>query len=177
MNAAKRHAHAAHSERARTFLPVQVWHKMQKRKCRKCRWGGVFEQPAAPRAVVTVSVWVRDVHEEGIEPHPGPPQCASVIASKNVNGIASGNKLYQTINSVIQHGDQLTAMLIQDHKLSKAKARAHKALAHKYKVAIAIAYGTKDPQGNTHGGTAILIPYTAIEKTHKHETIHDARCF
>ena len=121
-----------------------------------------------------MSVWVRDVHEEGIEPHPGPPQCASVIASKNVNGIASGNKLYQTINSVIQHGDQLTAMLIQDHKLSKAKARAHKALAHKYKVAIAITYGTKDPQGNTHGGTAILIPYTAIEKTHKHETIHDA---
>ena len=111
------------------------------------------------------------MHEEGIEPHPGPPQCASVIASKNVNGIASGNKLYQTINSVIQHGDQLTAMLIQDHKLSKGKARAHKALAHKYKVAIAIAYGTKDPQGNTHGGTAILIPYTAIEKTHKHETI------
>ena len=133
MEEAKRHAHAAHSERARTFLPAQAWHKMQKRKCRKCRWGGVFEQPAAPRAVVTVSVWVRDVHEEGIEPHPGPPQCASVIASKNVNGIASGNKLYQTINSVIQHGDQLTAMLIQDHKLSKAKARAHKALAHKYK--------------------------------------------
>ena len=37
MEEAKRHAHAAHSERARTFLPVQVWHKMQKRKCRKCR--------------------------------------------------------------------------------------------------------------------------------------------
>ena len=75
---------------------------------------------------MSVTCWVglhlqdlqEDVHEEGIEPHPGPPQCASVIASKNVNGNASSSKLYQTISSVIKHGEQLSAMLIPDHKLS-----------------------------------------------------------
>ena len=36
-----------------------------------------------------VGAWIRDLTEEGIEPHPGPR-----YVTKNLNGVQQNNKLY-----------------------------------------------------------------------------------
>ena len=51
--------------------------------------------------VATVSVWVRDVNEEGIEPHPGPR-----YLSKNINSIQGKGKLFQALRAIRRESDR-----------------------------------------------------------------------
>ena len=42
-----------------------------------------------------LATWIRDLTEEGIEPHPGPR-----FISKNLNGIKTKGKLYRLLKAV-----------------------------------------------------------------------------
>ena len=65
-----------------------------------------------------VSVWVRDLTEEGIEPHPGPR-----YLSKNVNSVLKKGKLYNFLKRIRNESTRtpITAVFIQDHRLPRAQ--------------------------------------------------------
>ena len=66
-------------------------------------------------------VWVRDLTEEGIEPHPGPR-----YLSKNVNSLLKKGKLYNYLKRIRdEHArSPITAVFIQDHRFPLAQEAA-----------------------------------------------------
>ena len=122
-------------------------------------------------ARATCSGWVRDLTEEGIEPHPGPR-----YVSKNLNSIQGKGKLFQTIRAVRGEADRnpITAATLQDHRLPPdRREEAHRMAAHANMLLI-MAHAPRHPTTKVcYGGTMILIPWESIE-LEKNETITDA---
>ena len=101
-------------------------------------------------------MWIRDVHEEGIEPHPGPR-----FITKNLDGV-NDKKHFERIIIKIKHEhtrDPITAIFLQEHKLKAMNAGYHKALATQYGFILFLACAR-----DSTGGTAILMPKDQIEK-------------
>ena len=112
------------------------------------------------------NVWVRDLTEEGIEPHPGPR-----FLSKNMNGLchpARRESVYRKIRQ--EHArDPIGAVLIQEHHWHREVASAAQKQAASERLLL---IASPIPENETKGGTAIIIPWDAIE-LHKGETLHD----
>ena len=79
---------------------------------------------AKERDALRASVWVRDVHEEGIEPHPGPR-----VVSQNVDG-ANGT-FHEIISNVLamQSRTPILAALLQEHQIRAANVAPFEAEA------------------------------------------------
>ena len=96
-----------------------------------------------------------------VEPHPGPAR----YASKNVNGLATGTKLFHLFRAIRTESrkDPLTAVFIQEHNLPRAERMEHARLARQHQLLFVPAYA---PPVGVHkvcwGGTAIIIPNAAI---------------
>ena len=117
-----------------------------------------------------LATWIRDLTEEGIEPHPGPR-----FISKNVNGIKGKGKLYRLLKAirVESNRDPITAVALQDHRLSPLQKLEINRKAKDQLLLPITAFGPRADNGTHYGGTMILIPYEAIELRDK-ESIHDA---
>ncbi len=104
-----------------------------------------------------LSVWIRDLHEEGIHPHPGPK-----VISKNINGMT--NDVYPVLKAIARENETrpLTAVFIQDHRIPRSGAKQAQKTAAKLRLLLILAHGPKDSRGVTYGGTAIVIPYSSI---------------
>ena len=65
-----------------------------------------------PQLYPTATAWVRDLTEEGIEPHPDPR-----YLSKNVNSVQGDGKLFQMLHSIQREHTRtpITAVFVQDH--------------------------------------------------------------
>ena len=118
-----------------------------------------------------VKVWVRDLTEEGIEPHPGPR-----YLSKNVNSVHGHGKLFQMLESIRRETSRapITAVFIQDHRLSAARSQELIKTAKGMQLLAIATHAPPHPSnGVCYGGTMIVIPYAAIERE-KGESIHAA---
>ena len=119
----------------------------------------------------TVTMWIRDLTEEGIEPHPGPR-----YLSKNLNSIHGKNKLYNTFKRIRRESTHtpITALFIQDHRLGPSRAAEIETLARGMKLLAITAHAPPHPRTKIcYGGTMIVIPHESIE-VEKDETMQDA---
>ena len=118
-----------------------------------------------PRACV----WIRDVNEEGIEPHPGPR-----VMCKNLNGVQGENKYWRFMRRLsVEHKNfPILACLTQEHHLKSSDRERHQQVAHFFRFLAIINY---EPGGEERGGTAVFIPYDAIQPEDDHETDDEAR--
>ena len=122
-------------------------------------------------ASARVHIWIRDLHEEGIHPHPGPR-----FVSKNLNGIQGGNKCYKCLKAIRTESSrsQITAAFLQEHNLDPKQARIHRQLARGLKLVLIISYAPRNPGDRVcWGGTAIVIPWESLERRAR-ETLDDA---
>ena len=108
-------------------------------------------------AIRAAGAWVRDLTEEGIEPNPGPR-----YISKNVNGMSGlANAVKMFMRIVKSHQQKpITAIFIQEHNIKESGVAAMVAAARDCELIIAIA---PCPDGTPKGGTAIIIPRSAVE--------------
>ena len=123
--------------------------------------------PRSPPA----SCWVRDVHEEGIEPHPGPPQWHGFL-SKNIDGLNDrfGNTMH--LISVEHKARPIRAIFIQEHHIKKAKAEELNVSAAAGAHGL-LYFQAHLPDAESKGGTALVIPIDTLEKKGK-ELEHQA---
>ena len=107
--------------------------------------------------------WLRDLTEEGIEPHPGP--YAKRVCNKNVDGISDAADFEKAMYDISRQNQTkpILAVLIQEHHITRAKARDMnvKAVARRHGLLYVQA---AMPDNTTKGGTAVIIPHTSIEK-------------
>ena len=99
---------------------------------------------------------MRDLHEEGIEPNPGP-----AYITKNVNGI-SDLRLWESIlfNIAREHKKHpIGALFLQEIRIRDTKK--HKQMALEHKIYMLAHPNVRNPGT---GGTAILIPQDSIER-------------
>ena len=110
---------------------------------------------------------MRDVHEEGIEPHPGP-----WFITKNINGMNNKKRQCQVFKNIkIAHSKTpIGAIMLQEHHLKADAAKEADKLAHDFRLLFLC---NPIPQADHKGGTAIIIPYDSIELKGG-ETFHDA---
>ena len=131
------------------------------RRTRARQWKrGRPDAPVAPLSFgQPLQSWQRDLHAEGIEPHPGPR-----YVSKNLNGIQGKGKLYNTLNAIRKESDRnpLTAVFMQDHRLNPSRAREVRNTAHNLKLAVVTAFSPEARNGVHHGGTMIVVPFESI---------------
>ena len=118
-------------------------------------------EPQPAHAIDGGSHWIRDLHEEGIEPHPGPHR----ILFKNVNGLQSSNKLHKFLLAVrAEHRDgSIAATLVAEHNLARDQQLHHQKAANHHRVLLIVSYQPKALVGRPRGGTLIAIPHSAIE--------------
>ena len=105
-------------------------------------------------------LWLRDLTEEGIEPHPGPR-----FISKNINSIHGTGKLYLALRAIRNEANQnpITAVFIQDHRLPQKRAQELSRTAHNLQLAVVAAHAKPASNGACYGGTMIIVPYEALE--------------
>ena len=114
-------------------------------------------------------VWIRDLTEEGIEPHPGPGR----VLGKNLNGAQGENKLWRLFKNINREhaSSPIAACMAQEHHLRSEDREDHQRIAHFHRILAIISY---PPSGDERGGTAVFIPYSSIE-ANKGETDDEAR--
>ena len=102
-------------------------------------------------------MWIRDLTEEGIEPHPGPR-----YISKNLNGMADRARMDAVFRRIRhEHNrDPITAVFLQEHNLKTDRLRDAKASARSQRLEQVIA---PIPNASHRGGTANVIPAESIE--------------
>ena len=101
--------------------------------------------------------WIRDLTEEGIEPNPGPR-----YISKNINGMSNLQHAGRIYMKVMQSHQRkpITAVFIQEHNIKADAVQAHVDMAHDHNLILVVA---PCPNNKPKGGTAILIPTSALE--------------
>ena len=101
--------------------------------------------------------WIRDLTEEGIEPNPGPR-----YISKNINGLSDPRKAKQTFMRLVKDHrvNPITAVFLQEHNIKAADKKAFVELARDFELILAL---SPCPDNTTKGGTAIIIPRSALE--------------
>ena len=122
-------------------------------------------------AVRTAVEWLRDLTEEGIEPHPGPR-----YLSKNINSVHGKGKLYTMLKKIRNESTRtpITAAFIQDHRLSSTRAAEIESLARGMKMLAITAHAPPHPRTRIcYGGTMIVRPHESIELEND-ETMQDA---
>ena len=127
-------------------------------------------------------LWVRDLTEEGIEPHPGPRFC-----TKNLDGgLLSGGfaRLIRTITTAHTR-KPFIAVAFQEHQLDAAKTRLVDPVTTADRLGVLWLQADAPNQRTCQcqapcqcpkkpkGGTAIAIPHTAIE-LNKDESLQQA---
>ena len=118
--------------------------------------------PTAP----TAHAWLRDLHEEGIEPHPGP-----TFYSQNIDSLLSrANPTLRRIAALHKYSP-IAAVAIQEHQVPPDRAQRIVNTAHYHGLLMAL---NPLPRNAHKGGTALIIPYAAIEKK-QGETDDDSR--
>jgi hypothetical protein len=107
--------------------------------------------------------WIRDLCEQGIEPHPG-LTCAhgSRFITHNENGLSDQNKRFRFFRGIAgEHKTEpITAIFIQEHNLKAKDAAKVSAEAKKEGFLFLIA---PIPFDQRKGGAAVLIPRNSIE--------------
>ena len=115
--------------------------------------------------------WLRDLTEEGIEPHPGPR-----YLSKNVNSVLGKGKLFDLLKRIRNESTRtpITAVFIQDHRLPSSRQDQIERMAKDQNLLAITGHAPPHPRNRVcYGGTMIIIPHEAIELEDK-ETIHAA---
>ena len=133
----------------------------------------------------TAQGWIRDLHEEGIEPHPGPPTSKRIIC-KNLDGKVSKNAEFERFMNAIMREhklDPLAAVCVQEHNLPKTQMNYYHRRAGQRKILFLAKHAPpRDPdhpdRARKGTGTAVAIPYEAIERltlaNGKTEDLHTA---
>ena len=117
------------------------------------------------------AVWVRDLTEEGIEPHPGPR-----YLSKNINSVHGKGKLHNMLKRIRRESTRtpITAAFIQDHRLHKSRAAEIESMARGMRMLAIAAHAPAHPRTKLcYGGTMIVIPHESIVME-EGETMQDA---
>ena len=67
--------------------------------------------------------WIRDLHEEGIEPHPGPPMTRRILCKNLDGGISTPAEFEKFLSGILREHKQspLAAVCVQEHNLAKSK--------------------------------------------------------
>ena len=126
---------------------------------------------ASEQAVPQSDVWVRDVTEEGIEPHPGPR-----YLSKNVNSVLKKGKLFNYLKRIRNESTRtpITAVFIQDHRLPRSQRAQIEQMAKGQGLLAITNHSPPHPRNRVcYGGTMIVIPHEAIERKDG-ESLHEA---
>ena len=120
----------------------------------------------------TQCIWVRDVHEEGIEPHPGPS-----ALSKNIDGLTTRfNEVMYKIQQNHKH-KPIQVLFLQEHHLTKAKAEEIRAQSTAKALGLLYVQAHR-PDTEGKGGTAIVIPLDMIEpKSNESQAAAQARVY
>ena len=101
--------------------------------------------------------WVRDLHEEGVEPHPGP-----CVLSQNVDGLSARLDAVLWKIKGLHQTKPLLAVFFQEHHLHRARAAGINATQKARNLGFHLILNPP-PDNERKGGTAILIPYDQIE--------------
>ena len=126
-----------------------------------------YPKESAPDAEVPkVSVWVRDLTEEGIEPNPGPRIC-----SKNIDGISTADHFSDAIKCVKREHerDPILAVLLQEHHVTQTRLSELRLEAEARKLGLLYLQAHR-PVAEAKGGAAIMIPLDSIELKAKEDT-------
>jgi hypothetical protein len=102
---------------------------------------------------------VRDVTEEGIEPHPGPTR----VCNKNIDGLVTrySDALYQIECNHAR--SPILAVCLQEHNFTRQKLTETR-VAEKAAIAHGLLFLCAPMPGADHkGGAAIIIPHATIE--------------
>ena len=105
----------------------------------------------------------------------GPVTSSPRVISKNLNGLQSGNRyknFLKHINSQSKITQPIAAVLTQEHNLKAVDRAQHQQLAHHFRILVLISYA---PSAEERGGTAIFIPYDAIETATPNESTETSR--
>ena len=114
------------------------------------------------------STWIRDLTEEGIEPHPGPQP--DRILSKNIDGL---NERYEDVFYAIAQQNArspILAVLLQEHHLTKDAYEAKDIYKRAERLGL-LYIQSHLPAHEYKGGTAIIIPHTSLQ--HKKDEARD----
>ena len=114
----------------------------------------------------TVAQWARDLHEEGIEPHPGP---GPIFVNMNVRGLSAPRKfnnfIFAVRNHAKKHRDAHVYFMIQSHNIrGDERMQKYKKIADRYGYLMAGGHIPENAPVGEVGGTAILIPHRAIPR-------------
>ena len=128
--------------------------------------------------VHAVTVWVRDLTEEGIESNPG-PDTSYVFIDANVNGLKTGSahkiflrRINTTRARLAKEGKKLAAVFVQEHNFKAEDVNKVHADATYARVIASVSYM---PNDRIKGGTAIYIPFDSVETNDKSESAEDTR--
>ena len=108
---------------------------------------------------------MRDLHSEGIEPHPGPR-----FITKNVNGISDLKVWEITLFNIMREHKKSPIGAIFLQEIRVGNTRKHKDMAEEHGLYLLAYPNARNPRT---GGTAILIPKDSIEKD-QNESHHQA---
>ena len=136
---------------------------------------GVYEMHKSPEQYGCAHNWIRNLNEEGIEPHPGPPNPRFLC--KNLDGGVKSMADFERFLSTIlrEHKSApLGAVLLQEHNLPKNLQTYYMQRAAQRKVLFLAKHAPpRDPRypnrATKGNGTAIAIPYEAIERLPKED--------
>ena len=105
-------------------------------------------------------VWVRDLTEEGIEPHPGPPKAR--VLSKNINGLSDRyeDALYLISQEHKRH--PILAVFLQEHHLTREAYESKQVFAVAKRLGL-LYIQAHMPSSDQKGGTAIIIPHDSLQ--------------
>ena len=138
-------------------VELAIWDVADERRRRTGTRGGT-QDLVVMLVNALAGCWVRDVHEEGIEPHPGPS-----ALSKNVDGLS--DRFGDAMHRISQRHKRkpILVFFLQEHHLTQLKAgelRVHTVA----RTAGLLYVQAHRPVGEVKGGTAIVIPLDMIER-------------
>ena len=110
------------------------------------------------------SVWIRDVTEEGIEPHPGPR--APRVLTKNLNSLVTRfqNTMFTIACEHARH--PIRVLFLQEHGITRQQAEDLKVESVARRNGLLYVQAHK-PDAEGKGGTAIVVPIDMIERRGK----------
>jgi PAS domain-containing protein len=128
--------------------------------CQKCgeSAAGAREDPGG--------AWIRDLTEEGVEPHPGPGLvCQNIDGVSSISASQSASENFRLlILSILRlhKKEPILAACVQEHHLKRTKIDEIDAEAEAFRLGVLLIINPM-PSDAYKGGTAIAIPLDAIE--------------
>jgi len=139
----------------RHLMGIRGRHR-RRRRVRGRGWGPQDAPP--PWSALAHTVWIRDLHEEGIEPHPGPS-----ALSKNIDGLTARFSEVMHRISTRHKSAPIQVVLLQEHHLTSSRADFLRVTQVARNLGLFYAQAHR-PVNEAKGGAAIVIPLDMIER-------------